>query len=56
MCIEVSEVKCSYYVKPNKVRRSQLKTGRLWCGSEAYELVVKWSEWKVIMNCKCNST
>jgi hypothetical protein len=33
-----------------------LKESKLWCGSEDYEVVVKWNECKVMVKCKCNST
>jgi hypothetical protein len=26
----------------------KLKRGKLWCGSEGYEVAVKWNEWRVM--------
>jgi hypothetical protein len=30
--------------------------GKLWCGTEGYEVVVKWNEWKVMVKRKCNTS
>jgi hypothetical protein len=29
---------------------------KLWCGSEYYEVALKWNEWKIMVVCKCNRT
>jgi hypothetical protein len=37
-------------------RNTKMKLVKLWCGSEGCEVVVKWNEWKAMVQCKCNSS